>query len=54
MENGETAGFWDIIQWWITAYPDDIFITEPEEVVAIRNLMYRLKARGTSDPYKEG
>ena len=33
------AGIYDICDWWCEGYPKDIFVTEPKEVVAIRNQM---------------
>ena len=30
---------YDICEWWIETYPEDIFVNEPKEVVQIRNLM---------------
>ena len=30
---------YEICEWWIQTYPDDIFGNEPKEVVQIRELM---------------
>ena len=30
---------YEICEWWIQTYPDDIFVNEPKEVVQIRELM---------------
>ena len=38
----EEAGFYDVCEWWIENYPDDIFINEPKEVVEIRKLMVKI------------
>jgi len=35
--NGEVAGLLDICKWWMYHYPEDIFVTSPPEVIAIRN-----------------
>jgi len=32
-------GLYELCEWWIETYPEDIFVTEPKEVVQIRNLM---------------
>ena len=37
--NGEVAGLPDICKWWTYHYPEDIFVTSPPEVIAIRNEM---------------
>ena len=39
------AGFWDVVDWWITNYPGDIFVVNPPEVVKIRELMIKLKEK---------
>ena len=33
------AGIYDVCEWWIEGYPKDIFVTEPKEVIVIRNQM---------------
>jgi hypothetical protein len=33
------AGIFDVCEWWIESYPEDIFVNEPKEVVEIRELM---------------
>jgi len=38
-ENGEKAGIYDICQWWIDTYPEDVFISDPPSVVAAREFM---------------
>ena len=38
-ENGEKAGIYDICQWWIDTYPEDVFINDPPAVVAAREFM---------------
>jgi len=43
--DGEIVGFWDVVDWWIEKYPDDIFVENPKEVVEIRDLMIRLKRK---------
>lgn len=35
-----------IIDWWLRNYPDDVFIKQPEEIVAIRELMEKIKWKG--------
>ena len=34
-----TVSLYEICEWWIQTYPDDIFAKEPKEVVQIRELM---------------
>ena len=38
----DEAGLYDVCEWWIENYPDDIFINEPKEVVEIRKLMQKI------------
>lgn len=38
-ENGEKAGIYDICQWWIDTYPEDVFVSDPPSVVAAREFM---------------
>jgi hypothetical protein len=38
----DTVGIYDVCEWWIENYPDDIFINEPKEVVEIRKLMQKI------------
>ena len=33
------VGLFDLCEWWIETYPEDVFITEPKEVIEIRRLM---------------
>jgi hypothetical protein len=33
------AGIFEVCEWWIETYPEDIFVNEPKEVVEIRELM---------------
>ena len=33
------VGIYEICEWWIETYPEDIFVNEPKEVIQIRNLM---------------
>lgn len=48
-EDGETASLWDMCEWWIELYPDDIFVENPKEIIQIRELMKKiLKKRPTS------
>lgn len=39
------ASFWDVVDWWIETYPDDIFINDPPEVIKIRELMLEIKKK---------
>ena len=32
-------GLYEVCEWLIETYPEDIFVNEPKEVVQIRNLM---------------
>jgi hypothetical protein len=32
-------GLYELCKWWIETYPEDVFITEPAEVIKIRKLM---------------
>ena len=41
----EVVGFWDVVEWWIENYPSDIFVSNPPEVVKIRELMTKLKEK---------
>lgn len=38
-EDAKVAGLYDICRWWIHAYPRDIFVNTPKEVVQVRELM---------------
>jgi hypothetical protein len=38
-DNGQIASLYEICEWWIEKYPEDIFVKEPAEVVEIRRLM---------------
>lgn len=38
-ENGEKAGIYDICQWWLDTYPEDVFVSDPPSVVAARKFM---------------
>lgn len=39
---GESASLKEVCEWWVKTYPNDIFVTEPKEVVEVRDLMYIL------------
>ena len=43
-ENGEKAGMYDLCEWWVQTYPDDIFINDPPLVTEIRDRMKLLLA----------
>lgn len=36
------AGIYEICEWWIETYPEDVFVTEPKEVVTIREQMKKI------------
>jgi len=38
-ENGQEAGLFDVCEWWIQAYPYDVFVNNPKEIVQMRNYM---------------
>ncbi len=38
-ENGEKVGIYDVCEWWIQTYPDDVFINDPPLVTEIRDRM---------------
>jgi len=39
LENGKKAGLYDVAEWWLEKYPEDIFVEEPKSVVEIRERM---------------
>lgn len=41
-ENGKPIGLKEIAEFFIETYPDDIFINQPEEIVAIRENFKKL------------
>lgn len=41
-ELGNRVGFYGICNWWFEAYPEDMFVKEPVEVIQIRELMKSL------------
>jgi hypothetical protein len=45
-ETGDSreAGLYDVCEWWIETYPEDIFINEPKPVVAARKAMQQILA----------
>jgi len=49
LENGERASLYDVAEWWIEHYPEDIFVREPEFIVQIRILMEKLMANKKQD-----
>jgi hypothetical protein len=36
------AGIYDVCEWWIETYPDNIFVNEPKDVIQIRELMKKI------------
>ena len=36
-ENGKPIGLYELAEWWIETYPDDIFITGPKLITEIRD-----------------
>ena len=50
-EKFKGISIWDIANFWIEIYPDDIFITGPYPIVEIRNLFIELlkKQRGNKN-----
>lgn len=34
---GDEVGLFDVCEWFVDTYPDDIFIKEPSDIVTIRN-----------------
>jgi len=45
LENGRKAGLYDVCKWWLRIYPEDIFITVPKEIVAVRDLMKKILSK---------
>jgi len=41
----QVIGLYDLCEYWIEAYPEDVFVNTPEEVVAIRNLMKKILSK---------
>jgi hypothetical protein len=39
---GNEVGLKEICEWWITTYPEDIFISEPKDIILARGCMERL------------
>ena len=42
-------GLYEVCEWWIETYPEDIFVNEPKEVVQIRNLMKGILKKRKTD-----
>lgn len=42
--NGNQLTIYDLAEWWIETYPEDIFVTEPEPVVKVREGMKEILA----------
>ena len=38
----QEVGLFDICEWWIETYPDDVFVNEPKEVVQVRESMKKI------------
>lgn len=38
-EDGGKVGIYDVCRWWIGNYPDTVFVTEPKQVVKVRESM---------------
>lgn len=34
-----------VIDWWLRTYPEDVFVKQPEEIVAIREVMEKIKRK---------
>ena len=46
-EDGNPIGLYEIAQWFIDTYPEDVFITKPKIIIEIRELLKKiLKKRG--------
>ena len=41
----EKAGLYDIAEWWLRTYPEDIFVSAPPEIVAIREQIKAILAK---------
>ena len=39
------VGLFDLCEWWIETYPEDVFVNEPKEVVEVRKLMEKILAK---------
>jgi len=38
----QEVGLFDICEWWIETYSDDVFVNEPKEVVQVRESMKKI------------
>ena len=38
----QEVGLFDLCEWWIETYPEDVFVNEPKEVVQVRELMKKI------------
>jgi len=45
LESGKKASLWDVCEWWIQTYPDDIFVTKPQLIVKVRELMKEILSK---------
>jgi len=43
LENDESAGLYDVAQWWLETYPEDIFIGKTKNVKLLCEVRERLK-----------
>ena len=41
-EEGNQVSLADVCKWWISAYPSDIFVKEPRDIIEARTCMERL------------
>jgi len=41
-EKFKEISIWEIAEFWIETYPDDIFVSEPKIVIEIRELFKKL------------
>lgn len=41
-ENGIQIGLYDICEWVLQTYPEDIFVKKPDEIVALREICKKI------------
>ena len=47
-ENGKPIGLYELAEWWIETYPDDIFITGPKLITEIRDRFIEILKKKSS------
>jgi len=44
-QEGNPLGLWDVCEWVIETYPEDIFVTGPEEIVELREACKKILSK---------